>query len=228
MLSPRKEYKSLLTTENINDFSHYILFDKYITQNLHGNNKIFDIETSNMEDLLMKQTNGLPLPGMIYTFIYHGKPFEIIIEEAKKGKYSDYVPIMFCLGINRKNTIGINLNLLPQQVRLNFLQLLYDTFYNFYKDANIYAQYGQLVVNKSLINIVASNKGKELVKYFSDVHGANYSFAYRKYKLKNISNLRMIEFGEYKYIPFYVPENAFRKMNYKKLHKLYYEKLQSN
>lgn len=227
MLSPYEEHKNLSNVQNIEDLSHFVLFDKYITQNLRGQKKMFDIETSNMEEILMKKTNGLPLPGMIYTFIYKGKPFEIIIEEAKKGEYSDYVPIMLCLGINRDNTIGINLNLLPQNARLNFLQALYEAFRGFYEDADTLAQYGKLAINKRLIQNVNSNKGKELIKYFNDKHGAEYSFGYRKYKLENIINLRMIEFGEYKYIPFYRPKNAFRRMNYDKLHDLYQEKLRS-
>ena len=43
--------------------------------------------------------------------------------------------------------------------------------------------------------------------------------------MEKVDKFRMIEYSEWKFIPFYEPKNAFRKLNQSQLYKLYGESL---
>lgn len=205
----------------ISDVAHFILFEKYIEQNLKGKQKMFQIDSTDQESKL----SGLPIPGMIYTFIYKGKSVDVILKKAKEGEYSDYVPIVLCMGVTDDSLIGINLNVLPSDVRLTFLDGIYNAFPDFFSKVDNLTANQKLAINDRFIRTVETRKGKELIKTLNSIHGQKYSFAYRKYKFKHIIQFRMIEISEWLYIPFYTPVNAFRKMNYQKIHQIYYQKL---
>jgi len=66
-----------------------------------------------------------------------------------------------------------------------------------------------------------SGKGQEMLKLFNKKNKANFNFGYRKYLIKKIDNLRMVEYCEWKYMPFYNPKDAFRKLNQAQIYKLY-------
>ncbi len=57
----------------------------------------------------------------------------------------------------------------------------------------------------------------------NNVATSNFPYGYRAYKLNNIKQLRMIEFIEWAYIPFYEPQQAFKLMNQKQIQALYYK-----
>ena len=66
-----------------------------------------------------------------------------------------------------------------------------------------------------------SGKGQEMINLFNRKNGANFNFGYRKYSIEKVDNLRMVEYPEWKYIPFYEPKDAFRKLNQAQIYKLY-------
>jgi len=60
-----------------------------------------------------------------------------------------------------------------------------------------------------------------MIKLFNIRNRANFNFGYRKYTIDKVKNLRMIEYPEWKYIPFYEPKDAFRRLNLNQIYKLY-------
>jgi hypothetical protein len=56
----------------------------------------------------------------------------------------------------------------------------------------------------------------------SKVSNANFKYGYRSYNVQRIKQLRMVEYTEWDYIPFYDPKNAFKGMNQKQIHDLYW------
>lgn len=218
MLKPSDEYKHLAKVNNITDVAYFTLFEKYLQRNLKGENKLFDIESTDQESLIISKNGGYPIPGFMYTFMYKGSDL------SYKGKeFTDLVPIVFCMSSGGPDSFsGINMNILPNDVRLNFLDSFYESFKDFLKrEVDVLAENQKLAINKRFINLVKNGEGQKMIKIYNSKNGANFNFAYRKYSFKFIKNFRMIEYSEWKYLPFYTPKDAFRKLSYDSVHRLY-------
>ena len=221
MLAPKEEYKSLKDINNIKDTAYYELFEKYIIENKKGQNKLTEIESTDQESLIITLNGGYPIPGMIYTFIY-GEPDQIQTKKEIKD-FIDMIPIVFCINNIVGSFKGINMNMLPPNTRLDFLDSLYHTFEDFFeRNVDVLAQNNKLALNKRFIEYVKSGKGQELLKIFNSKNNANFNYGYRSYKIEKIKKLRMIEYNEWKYISILEPRDAFRKLNFNQIHKLYY------
>lgn len=220
MLSPKEEYKFLKDINNINDIAYFTIFEKYLIQNLKGQKKLIEIESTDQESIIIKQNGGYPIPGMIYTFIY-GLPDQIIINEKSAKDFIDLAPVTFCMNNGRGFFSGINMNMLPLNVRLDFFESFYNTFKDFFKKVEELTQNNKLAINKRFVEFIKSGGGQEMIKLFNKKNNANFNYGYRKYDITKVKNLRMIEYDEWNYINFYTPINAFRKINLNEMHKLY-------
>lgn len=220
MESPRDIYKHLSQINNIKDIAHFIIFEKYIIQDLKGQDKLIEIESTDQEGLIRGLNGGYPIPGIIYTFIYKGE--ELIIEIANtKKEFLDHIPLIFCMNTGFGFFSGINLNMMPTESRLNFLDSYYKTFNIFFNKIEELTQNNKLALNKKFIELMKSGGGQKMLKIFNAKNRENFNFAYRKYLITNVKKLRMIEYNEWKYIFFYEPKNAFRKISQFLMHNLY-------
>jgi len=219
MNSPIEEYDYLKNLANITDVAYYTLFEKYMKYNLRGQKKVIQIEDTDQESLMLAKTGGAPLPGMIYTFLYGGP--DVVVKNSKK-KYSDIVPMVFCMKNDKTSFSGINLNTIPYQARVKFLQSFYDNFQSFLeREVDLLAQNDKLALNKRFLSFIAGGKGKMMIDMFNKSTSENFNFGYRNYLLPKVKNLRMIEYAEWKYLPFYEPKDAFRKLSFSQIYKLY-------
>lgn len=217
MNSPTEEYKFMQRIDGIIDQAYFTLFEKYMIYKLRGPEKAIQIDETDQESLLIKKNGGFPVPGMIYTFLYGGPEVKVL-----NKSYSDIVPIVFCLRTERTTFSGINLNTLPYQARISFLQSFYDSFRDFLEsEADTLAENNKLALNYRFLKFAGMGRGKKMIEAFNKSTSENFSFGYRKYSFQKIKNLRMIEYAEWKYIPFYEPKDAFRKLSYSELYKLY-------
>jgi hypothetical protein len=223
MNSPNVDYEYLKThVNNITETAFNTLYTKYIINDLSGKDKMIGIESTDQESLIISRNGGFPIPGFIYTFIYKGKEITEMINE-KPQIYIDFVPLVFCMNIGKGIMKGINLNLLPARVRLSFLQSFYMLFKPFFEDVEELTENNKLAINEKFVSFVTSGDGQKVIKILNDRNHSTYEKAYRSYNFKDIQNFRMIEYSEWKYIPFYEPKDAFRKMNYSQIQKLYYK-----
>ena len=220
MRSPSDEYKFLRNINNINDIANFQLFEKYIIQDIKGDKKKIGIEDTNQEEIIATRNGGYPIPGMIYTFIYEG-PNAVVKGPNGEIEYKDFVPLLFCMTVTRSFFSGINLNTLPTSDRLDFLDSFYETFKDFFIDVERKTQNDKLALNKRFLSYIRGGQGQQMIKLFNQKNSANYNFGYRKYLAPKVNRLRMVEFNEWYYIPFYTPKNAFRKMSHTQLHNLY-------
>jgi len=220
MLSPKEEYKFLKTVNNIKDIAFFTLFEKYLVQNLKAEKKLIEIESTDQESIIIRQNGGYPIPGMIYTFIY-GIPDQIIINDKSIKDFIDFAPITFCINNGRGFFSGINMNMLPTNVRLEFLESFYITFKDFFEKVEELTQNNKLAINKRFVEFIKSGGGQEMIKLFNKKNNANFNYGYRKYDISKVKNLRMIEYQEWNYISFLDSKNAFRKVNFNEIHKLY-------
>jgi len=223
MRPPKEEYKFLEKLDNIWDISFNTLFEKYIIQNLKGYNKLLEIESTDQESLFISMNGGYPIPGMIYTFIYKGKDMIMNMKPGTpKKEFIDFVPLVFCINNGPGFFNGINLNMIPEKPRLAFLQSYYELFEKFFRDIEIKTENNKLAFNKRFIEYVKGGNGQKMIKLFNRKNTANYNYGYRKYITSKIDRLRMIEYSEWNYIPFYRPTQAFRTLSVEQIHKLYY------
>jgi len=221
MLNPREEYAFLKGINNIKRVAYDTLYVKYIVENIKGESKKTEIESTDQEGLIASLNGGYPIPGMVYTFIY-GEPDQVQLMFGHK-EFIDVVPMVFCMGVSSGMFKGINMNMLPPDIRLSFLDLYYTTFKDFFaREAEELSQNNLLALNKRFIEVVKSGKGQDMVRAFSRKSGNNFNYGYRSYLLPKVKRLRMVEYNEWLYIPFYEPLDAFREMNQKEIHKYYY------
>jgi len=221
MNSPKQDFDYYSNLNGIKDIAYFNLFEKYHTIKLTGEKKQIEIDDTDQESVLISKFGGYPIPGIIYTFVY-GELIKIENLPKKPQEYIDLVPLTFCLNINRDGFTGINLNLLPASTRLSFMQLFYDTYKDFLKrEVDVLAQNNKLSLNKEFINLMAKNESRLILKTFSKIASENFSFAFRRYQYPKIKNFRIVEYSEWKYIPYYEPKDAFRKINLSVLYNLY-------
>ena len=221
MDSPATQYKTLSSIDNIKDIAYNVLFTKYITQNLKGSSKVLDIDSTDQESLMLKMNGGFPIPGFIYTFIYPKK--DGLVQITEKHKYIDFVPIVFCVGIKGKIFNGINLNTLPSIERVKFLETYWLAYKRFFRDIEKLTENNKLALNMKFINLMSSPIANRILGIMSKTAGSNFSYGFRSYDVSIIQQLRMIEYVEWDYIPFYDPKNAFRGINQKQIYELYWK-----
>jgi len=222
MFKPSELYKSYSKIDNIEQIATFELFEKYLKLNLRKQQKLTEIESTDLETILTKIDGGKPIPGHIYTFIYKGGPTSIL-DLKKEYNFIDKTPIVFCLYSDNEKMYGINFNLLPNKVRLAFLEAYYNMFEDYMKKADTLAQNNKISINKKFIDISKSRESTKIIKIFNKITKQNFNFAYRQYDYNKIINFRILEYNEWKYIPFYKPSNAILDMNFELIYKLYYK-----
>lgn len=225
MESPIKEHKYLSTIDNIKKIAYDTLFTAYITENLKKSANYLEIDSTNQEELVKQFNGGFPLPGLMYTFMYPPKKGdEVLINVGKKQKkYNDVVPIVFCFSSSKDYIKGINLNALPNLERVKFLEAFYVTYKSFFEDVELLTENNKLALNDKFISLIASSDGMKQLEFLSKYAGANFKYGFRTYSMKNIKDLRLIEYSKWNYIPHYDPKDAFKLMNQKAIHENYWK-----
>ena len=223
MRSPIENHRYLKAhVNNVPQIAFNTLYRKYIIEDLRGKEKMIGIESTDQESIVTKRNGGLPFPGFVYTFIYKGKEIIEMIQN-KPQVYIDFVPLVFCMNTSPKIMKGINFNLLPAPVRLKFLEAYYQLYKDFLSDVEELTENNKLAINDKFRSYVLSGRGQAILKIFNSQQNATFEKAYRSYNFVDIENFRMVEYNEWQYIPFYEPKDAFRKMNYAQIQKLYYK-----
>lgn len=227
MDAPKTIHEQLKRIDNIDDLAYQYLYENYLKLDLKGSKKLIEIESTDQESILKQFNFGIPIPGMIYTFYHLNEKILEVLTNLKTGKefqYHDVAPILFCLNFNTLNkTIkGINMNLLPARERLKFFEAFYHRYEVFFKDVDKLVQNNVNAINKKYLTTALSGNGQEMIKNFNLSQNALFNYGYRSYNLDNIRKLRMIEFSEWAYIPFFSPKEAFKKINLNTIYTTYY------
>lgn len=210
-----KEYNYLKTVEGINDISKYELYKQLLIDNKRKSEKLVEICDTDQESLIQSLNGGLPIPGLMYTFLYS-------LDKSEKTKgLNDRAPIVHCYKVEKGMMYGINLNLFPPLVRLAYLQGFYDMYLPFFKNIEQTSENNILTINKHFMSDVVGKKIKPFIDKVSVISKQNISYGYRAYKYNNIINFRMVEFNEWKLIPFFDAKNSFIDRNLGRIYTLY-------
>lgn len=214
--------------DDIEKIAYERLYENYLRYDLKGDQKKIEIDSTDQESLLKNFNFGLPIPGMIYVFFHINDKILPILKSEKTEKeftYHDISPILFCTYYHSSNQTvgGLNLNLLPSQERLKFLDAYYDKYKQFFEDVERLTENNKIAINKKYISLVLSNKGQVMIKAFNKAKRSLFDYAYRSYKINNIRKLRMLEYTEWRYVPFFVPTQSFKKANLNVIYNTYWE-----
>jgi len=228
MESPTETYEKTKQIDAIHDVAYDRLFNVYLKYDLKKEHKLIDVDSTDQESLLKRLTFGRPVPGMIYTFINLSPNNLAQIQNLTTGKtiqFHDFTPICFCTSFNPITNLmkGLNLTMLPSLERLKFLQAYFDNYKQFLDRIEEKTEYNKLAVNVNYMIISISGKNPQLFKKFNAEQGAFFEYAYRSYYLENLAKFRMIEYEEWKYIPFYDAQQSFKKINIAEIHKIYWD-----
>lgn len=226
MISPILKYKTLNQIDDIKSIAYDTIFTKYIIQDLKGEKKMLEWDSTDQEGLISNLNGGFPLPGFIYIFEYDKKGAAQTFNRGGITKeYFDVVPLVFCTTVNLENDAfeGINFNFLPPLERLKFLEGYFRLYKKFFKDLEEKTQNNELVLNRKFISFASSPLGGKIIKLFSKLAGAKFDYAYRKYNFNKVDNFRMVEYCEWNYIPFYEPKDAFKGANQKEIQSQYWK-----
>lgn len=151
------------------------------------------------------------VPSMFYTFMYVSDP----LERAGGHPFYDMVPLLLCTSVTDDRIYGLNFNLLPNSVRADVLDILYESYRSFY-DGEIEAavESRKFALNKPLALALMSEDSRIAMFRMLDAKtGVKVSGAYRTYSKKGIMKPRMIEYDVWKYIPFLSFRDAIRGAN---------------
>jgi hypothetical protein len=228
MESPSETYEKLKQINDIRDVAYERLFNNYLRYDLKGKDKLIDVDSTDQESLIKRLAFGRPVPGMIYTFINLSPNNLQEVQNLQTGKsiqFHDFTPICFCTSFNPITSLmkGLNLTMLPSTERLKFLQAYFDNYKQFLDRIEEKTEYNKLAVNVNYMIISLSGKNPQLFKQFNDKFGAFFQYAYRSYYLQGLAKFRMIEYEEWKYIPYYDARQSFKKINIAEIHKTYWD-----
>lgn len=227
MESPILIHEKYKRIDNIERVAYERLFENYLVLKLKGSKKLIEIDSTDQESVLYKFSHGYPIPGMIYTFIHVNNDTLLEIQNYKTGKnvtFHDLTPILFCTSFNPKTYItkGLNLNMLPKEERLKFIQAFWEYYKIYFEKVEERTEYNKPAYNREYFIVSNVGKNPELFEYFNKKQNAMFNYAYRSYKLKNIRNLRMIEYEEWAFIPFFDARNSFKQANLDEIYKTYW------
>ena len=179
------------------------LVNDLLKDNLQGNDKIREITGVNME----KDAPTSFIPSMFYIFAYFNP------EKDKVGKvqFYDMVPMIFCTHATSTTVTGLNFNYVPNDIRAAFLDIVTESYSNFY-NKEIYSD--GFKVNEQLGGrIVDPNTLSKILTMLKSKLGVDLNAVVRTYKRKNMLKSRMIEMDMWQYIPFLSFKDAVRGIN---------------
>lgn len=228
MESPKETYEVMKRITGIEDVAYNRLFENYLQLDLKGPKKLIDVESTDQESVLNKMSKGRPFEGMIYTFLHINSQNMAELQNLKTGKiiqFHDFTPIVFCTFFNPLTGLlrGLNLNMLPESERIKFFQAYWDYYKGFFDRVEEKTEYGKEAINRKYRIAAWAGQNPDLFKRFNNTQNALFEFAYRSYYLKNVAIFRMIEYEEWKYIPFFDAKQSFRKVNLELLYQTYWE-----
>lgn len=192
-------YRNLYDKRTLEKLAFEYLVTDTLDKNLRGPYKSKQVTGMDMESY----TRDV-YPSLIYTFKYNSEHID------KQGNYEfrDYVPVIFCMYVDKDYIYGINFNLLPNDVRAKLLDVISDTNPEFYS-YGIYNE-GLQLSNTLMSQLMNEESRKKLLQVFDSLAGIKVSNAYRKYKKTAIENIRLIEYDVWDYIPSLVFTDSIR------------------
>lgn len=151
------------------------------------------------------------IPSMFYTFSYESK----MQDKMARQTFYDLVPVVLCMSNSGSLMSGLNFNFIPTDIRAVILDTIYNAYESFY---TVSLDKGEMI-NDSFASVLMQDAGRGFVGLLDSKLQAKISYAYRTYTISEIKNARLIEYDQWKYIPFLTFDDAVRGASLAKLQK---------
>ena len=111
---------------------------------------------------------------------------------------------IYCMRCYGTYISGINFNLLPNEARAMFLEIIDKASDNFYTEKGANEAFNnKFVINEMLADTFKDKSAVDaFFKLLENKIGYSLYKAYRRYNVKHIKDIRVIEYVDMKYIPF--------------------------
>ena len=198
------EFYKTTNRKNAEELALDYLVTDTLQKKLRGPNKSKQFTAMDMESYAPDDF----IPTMFYTFMY-SSPTD---ENEVNIQFKDRVPLILCTSHENRYITGINFNLIPCDSRAYLLDLIVSSNPDFYKQTIINAiPEHKFVINELFARtLIDPAKRKQLFDLFDNLTGLKISRCYRTYRKEFITNVRLIEYDMWKYIPFLAFKDAVR------------------
>ena len=194
-----EEYKSNIHNGKDNEAFSLIIKD-LLQNNATGHNKQRSLTGYDMESRAMTKF----VPSMFYVFMYDNP-------NVDDSSFYDRVPVILCTGFTENTVTGINFNYLPNDVRALIIDVILDSYPDFYTENNLSGD-GFKLNEKFAVGLIGGGTSAFL-KVFSNKTKIDVSSAVRTYNTKFIIKTRMLEYDMWSYIPALSFKDAVRGIN---------------
>ena len=214
MESPKSSYsKNLRNAATLRKQFTTDFTDIYVT----GTREKGGLGETNEEEIV--KSLGKFIPGKIYTFMYDPlyknaldwydtRPV-ILVNDTFKAKTGNFI------------VTGINLNFLPEKVKVATLQQFYELFESNINKSEDQAWNGK--INLAINAIVSFFRDWfNVLSAFNNGGGVGYQFAYRNYIVDRIKDPRYMEYQHWEMVPFLNPQELVG-ASVDKIHSTYWD-----
>lgn len=200
-----KDVMSQNTLSTLQQNAYNNIINDLIVNNINGMQKCKALNDYDMES----NTKGKIIPGCIYCFIYKAVNPTTYIIDNQKLQYFDKLPVLYVIKENANTITGINLNFCNRDLRIVILNMIYNMDEDFFfnnSDIKNEVDNGKIItsntINKFLLNdnTCIQQIMYKLNKTYNIPNNPNIFI--RTYSKNLIRNIRMIEYWQWKYIPF--------------------------
>ena len=172
-------------------------FENIITNNARGIEKCIELGTYDAESLL----GGKIIPGNIYKFTYKANEVsKFKIDNEHTLEWFDSYPIVLVTYVDKEIIKGVNFNLCNKAVKSGILNMMTNIDPDFYETgAEEQVAKGKFPVSENVQKLILSGEIENMLVQSLKI---DYSTIFRHYKIQNIANIRLIEYWQWKYLPY--------------------------
>lgn len=181
------------------------IINDLIVNNINGMQKCKDLDDYDMET----NTKGKIIPGCIYCFIYKVINPTTYIVGNQKLQYFDKLPILYVIKETPNTITGINLNFCNRDLRVAILNMIYNMDEDFFfnnSDIKNEVDSGKIITSNSINKFLLNDNTciQQIMYKLNKTYNIpnNPNIFIRTYSKNLIRNIRMLEYWQWKHIPF--------------------------
>lgn len=173
------------------------------------NSIINDLFINNISSVQKYKNLHKIIPGCIYCFVYKAINPTTYIIDNQKLQYFDKLPILYVIKETANTITGINLNFCNRDLRVAILNMIYNMDEDFFfnnGDIKNDVENGKIITSNSINKFLLNDNTciQQIMYKLNKTYNIpnNPNIFIRTYSKDLIRNIRMIEYWQWKHIPF--------------------------
>lgn len=173
------------------------------------NSIINDLFINNISSVQKYKKLHKIIPGCIYCFIYKAMNPTTYIIGNQKLQYFDKLPVLYVIKETPNTITGINLNFCNRDLRVAILNMIYNMDEDFFfnnSDIKNEVDNGKIITSNSINKFLLNDNTciQQIMYKLNKTYNIpnNPNIFIRTYSKSLIRNIRMIEYWQWKHIPF--------------------------